>query len=170
MRQFLILCFFLSSQLLFAQSQRGFFTQVGDPSPEFSITTLDGKTVKPADYKGKILLICMFGTRCPPCLRELPEVDKQIREQFSKENVEILAVSIVDTDEKIQKFKDSRKYDFTFASDPGWKNFKMFAESSLPRSIVIDEKGTIIYQTYGYDPAEFANMVQLIKQSVDNLK
>lgn len=170
MRLTLMLCVFLTTQLLFGQSQRGFFTKVGDKSPEFSITTLEGKTVKPEDYKGKILLICMFGTRCPPCLRELPEVDKQLRQKLSKEQFEILAVSIVDNDEKIQKFKDSKNYDFTYASDPGWKNFKMFADSSLPRSIVLDENGTIIYQTYGYKLPEFANMVKLIEEAVAKLK
>lgn len=166
----IILFLFLSTQMLFSQSQGGFFTKVGDKSPDFSITTLEGKTVKPEDYKGKILLICMFGTRCPPCLRELPEVNKQLRQRLPKEKFEILAVSIVDTNEKIRKFKNSHKYDFTYASDPSWKNFKMFAESSLPRSIVLDESGTIIYQTYGYNEIEFAKMTQLIKSALNKIK
>ncbi|TAM62445.1 redoxin domain-containing protein, partial [bacterium] len=41
--------------------------QIGQPAPDFTLTTLDGKRVQLADFRGKTLVLNVWATWCPPC-------------------------------------------------------------------------------------------------------
>jgi peroxiredoxin len=47
---------------------------IGQPAPAFALTTLDGKAVRLADYRGKTLVINVWGSWCPPCRLETPDL------------------------------------------------------------------------------------------------
>ena len=65
----------------------------GIPAPDFTFPGLDGKMVSLSDYKGKVVLVNIWATWCPPCVDEMPSMEKLYR-KFKGENFEILAVSI----------------------------------------------------------------------------
>src|ERR1700716_3381670 len=48
--------------------------QVGAPAPDFHLTTLDGKPVSLADFRGKTLVINEWATWCPPGREETPDL------------------------------------------------------------------------------------------------
>jgi len=66
-------------------------TKIGQDVPEFSFTTLDGNSASINDLKGKIVLINFFANWCSPCMKALPEVQKQIWEKFKDKEVVVLA-------------------------------------------------------------------------------
>jgi len=65
----------------------------GSDPVAFTAKDLDGKSVSPADYKGKVLLIDFWATWCGPCMGELPNVLKAY-EQYHDKGFEILGVSL----------------------------------------------------------------------------
>jgi len=58
----------------------------------FEYPTVDGKTITSNDLKGKFVLINVFATYCPPCVKELP-LFSEIKSKYKNQNFEILAVS-----------------------------------------------------------------------------
>lgn len=48
---------------------------VGEPAPDFEVTTLDGKKLRLADYENQVLVINFWATWCTPCKTELPLLD-----------------------------------------------------------------------------------------------
>src|ERR1700737_4151491 len=57
---------------------------VGQPAPDFALTTLDGKHVRLADYRGKTLVINVWGSWCPPCRLETPDLVAEAKAGVSR--------------------------------------------------------------------------------------
>jgi peroxiredoxin len=57
----------------------------GEPAPEFTVKTLDGKPLKLADYRGKFVLLDFWATWCGPCKGETPHL-KAVHEAFGKDD------------------------------------------------------------------------------------
>ena len=71
---------------------------VGDSAPDFSITADSGRTVTPANFGGKLLVLNFWATWCPPCIEELPSLN-EFQQRYANAGVVVLGISI-DTDEK----------------------------------------------------------------------
>ena len=52
--------------------------QPGHPAPDFAFPGLDGKTVRLADYKGKVVFLNIWATWCPPCREEMPSMERAL--------------------------------------------------------------------------------------------
>ncbi|MCH5689884.1 TlpA family protein disulfide reductase [Niabella sp. W65] len=152
----------------FAQADvDGSLIKTGDKVPAFTFEIEKGKTVSIADYKGKLVLINLFATWCPPCRKELPEMQKQVWEKHSKNDK--FALFVFGREENwdvLNPFKEKFKYTFPILPDVGRGVFGKFATQSIPRNILIDENGTIIYQSIGYEPAEFKKLIELIDKKL----
>ncbi|WP_290368979.1 redoxin domain-containing protein, partial [Peribacillus frigoritolerans] len=50
--------------------------KIGAKAPNFSLKTLDGKQVELSDYEGKKVMLNFWATWCPPCKKEMPDMEK----------------------------------------------------------------------------------------------
>jgi peroxiredoxin len=138
-------------------------TKVGDPSPNFSFNITKDKVVNLSDYKGRIVVLDFFATWCPPCRLELPRVQKEIWEKYR--NNPKFALFAFDREEnwnKVLPFKQKNHFTFPMVPDMGRVIFSLYASQSIPRLIVLDEKGTIIYQSIGYTEKDFSELLALL--------
>ena len=69
--------------IVLLQTKDSSFIQSGKPrlvkgvsAPNFTLPGLDGKMVSLADYKGKVVLLNIWATWCPPCVDEMPSMEK----------------------------------------------------------------------------------------------
>ncbi len=49
---------------------------IGEPAPDFQVTTFDGKKLTLGDFKGQVLILNFWATWCGPCKQELPLLDR----------------------------------------------------------------------------------------------
>ena len=146
-----------------AQDDKSTLTKLGESVPKFSFEIERGKTANIDDYKGKLILINLFATWCPPCNTELPLVQKQIWEKYS--NNPDFAFFVFGREEgwdKLEPFKKAKGFTFPILPDVDRSIFSKFATQSIPRNIIVDQNGKIIYQSIGFSEKEFAEMVALI--------
>ncbi|RKR82204.1 thiol-disulfide isomerase/thioredoxin [Mucilaginibacter gracilis] len=149
------------------QNDASTLLKIGDAAPAFNFDIDKNTTVNIQDYHGKIVLLNFFATWCGPCRQELPRVQKEIWDKFS--NNPKFALFIFGREEgwdKVLTFKASNQYTFLMLPDEGRKVFSLFATQYIPRSVLLDENGKIIYQSTGYTPADFDVLVALIKRKL----
>jgi len=121
----------------------------GVPAPNFTLPRLDGKMVSLADYKGKVILLNIWATWCPPCVEEMPSMEK-LYQELKGEAFEILAVSIDVLGAKaVIPFMKKHKLSFPALTDTKGVIKSLYQTTGVPESIIIDEDGIIIEKVIG---------------------
>lgn len=116
----------------------------GDKAPNFALKSVDGKTVKLSDYKGKIVIIDFWATWCPPCRRGIPDLIS-IQKEFKKDVV-VIGVSL-DAEKTIKDVPGFIKdyginYPIVYGDDKITIDYGGIR--SIPTSFVIDKKGNVV--------------------------
>lgn len=128
---------------------------VGAPAPDFALTTTDGRRVTLADYRGRTLVINVWGSWCPPCRLETPDLIAEAQAQ-AKNGVAFLGIDSTETVNVVRAFVaakgvpypqvvatsdapfarayDIRNYPTTFVIDPSGVLRALHADNLLPRA------------------------------------
>jgi peroxiredoxin len=121
----------------------------GMPAPEFRLPNLDGKIVSLADYKGKVVLLNIWATWCPPCVEEMPSMEK-LYQELKEEDFVILAASIdASGNEVVAPFMKTHKLSFPTLTDTQGKLQDIYQTTGVPESFIIDKKGVITEKIIG---------------------
>ena len=142
------------------------FTRVGQQMPAFTVSTLEGAKVSISDLKGKVVLVNFWATWCPPCLVEMPRLEKEVWQKYRSSDFQMLAIAREQTEEEVAAFRREHGFSFPLATDPEREVFNIFGTGGIPRSYVIAADGKIVFQSVGYDPEEFDEMKKLIKKEL----
>lgn len=135
--------------------------------PEIKFKDATGKVVDLGSLKGKVVFLNFWATWCPPCLAEMPSVNK-LYTQF-KDDKDVVFI-LVDADSdfiKAQQYMDRKGYQlpvYNAASSIPDIIFK----GSLPTTVVFDKKGRISYQEAGaanYASSKFMEFIKKLKAS-----
>ncbi|MFN3629352.1 MAG: TlpA family protein disulfide reductase [Casimicrobiaceae bacterium] len=85
--------------------------KVGDLVKLPSVTTIDGKTLPPNSWKGKVLLVNKFATWCPFCKVMNPKIEKLLQKERSR-GLDVLALSIDRNPAEVPKYMQQHGYSF----------------------------------------------------------
>lgn len=123
------------------------------PAPEVSGTTLSGADLSLADFAGKAVVINVWGSWCPPCRKEAPELAEAARELADKD-VEFLGISTRDHDKQTAlAFERRFKMPYPSLYDPAGELLLGFRETlppnAIPSTLVIDRDGRVAARIIG---------------------
>jgi peroxiredoxin len=108
----------------------------------FSLTSMDGKTYSLDALRGKIVLLNFWATWCPPCRKEMPDMEALYR-RFRQKGLVVLAVSDEDR-ETVAGFLAKQNYTFPVLLDPGRKTAGAFSVEGIPKSFIFDAQGQLV--------------------------
>jgi peroxiredoxin len=123
--------------------------KVGLPAPDFTFPGLDGKKVSLSDYRGKVVFVNIWATWCPPCVEEMPSMQK-LYQKLKGENFEILAVSIDSKGAKVVA-PFMKKYQLTFPALIDYMSTikRIYKTTGVPESYIIDKDGILAKKVIG---------------------
>lgn len=144
----LILLGSLAALLLATGCDRGSIPANADrKAPDFTVS--DGEnTIHLADYRGKIVLLNLWWSQCPPCIQETPALEQL---QHDRPDIAILAVSIDEDPGSYRRFLARYHVDLRTVRDPNQRVAKLYGTDGWPETYIIDRKGYIRRKVVG-DP------------------
>lgn len=148
-----------------AQDENNSILKQGDAIPNFTLSSKISGNIDSKDLKGKVVLINIFATWCPPCQLELAEIQKTLWSKYKDNpNFVMLTVGREHTDAELTKYNEKKKFTFPLYPDPKKEFTVKFATKNIPRSYLIDKDGKIIYMSIGYDEDDFRKLLDLIEK------
>jgi thiol-disulfide isomerase/thioredoxin len=116
--------------------------QVDFAAPKLDLTDLSGKHVSLNDYLGKVILVNLWATWCPPCREEMPTLETFF-EKHKQDDFVLIAIDQEETLDVVTPFV--KEFGLTF---PVWLDINYLAErefntANLPSSYVIDRNGRV---------------------------
>jgi cytochrome c biogenesis protein CcmG/thiol:disulfide interchange protein DsbE len=123
--------------------------KAGRPAPNFTLPGLDGEMASLSGHKGHVVLVNIWATWCPPCVDEMPSMEKLYKE-FKDENFEILAVSIDALGANaVSPFM--KKYNLSFLAllDPEGTIKTLYQTTGVPESFIINKQGILVEKIIG---------------------
>jgi len=148
----------------------------GRPAPEFSAVDLQGTPRTLADYRGKVLLVNIWATWCPPCQQEMPSMQR-LREAVPDEDFAILAVSVdAPLGERdvfgreggnLEVFARTMGLTFRILHDPSGKIQETYQTTGVPESFVVDRDGLIKKKVAGPTEWDAPANLELIRRLLD---
>ncbi|MCU6712006.1 redoxin domain-containing protein [Paenibacillus sp. J5C_2022] len=116
---------------------------IGDLAPDFTLNTWDGGSVKLQDYgeRKQPVLINFWASWCTPCVNELPMMNEAYK---LNEDVEVLAVNVGESGEKVNRFMQRYELTFPVLLDGQQEVKKRYGVTGLPLSLLLDGDGRIV--------------------------
>lgn len=134
---------------------------------DFTLTNLEGKTVKLSDYKGKIVVLDFWATWCGPCRASLPHMQELVN-KYKDSDVNFFFVNTMENKKPteikkdVSKFLLDNKYNLNVLFDYQDDVSKKYKVQGIPCEIIIGKDGNIMSRSIGYD----GNLEALIKENL----
>lgn len=145
-------------------------TRVGQMAPPFEIPGLDGQPIRNTSLRGKVAVIVFWATWCPSCRVELPRLEKEIWGAYKSAGLGFLAIAREEPIARVKAFRTENNYTMPMAVDPSRFAYERFASEGVPRTYVLSPEGKILFQSVGYDEADFSAMKRLVAREMQRLK
>jgi len=112
---------------------------------DFTLTDLQGTSWHLKDLKGKVVLVNFWATWCPPCRKEMPDL-QALYEKYKDQGFLVLSISDEEVG-KVSPFIAERKISYPVLLDPGRKVAEEFVVEGIPKSFVYDREGKMVAQS-----------------------
>ena len=134
-------------------------------APDFTLTTMDGSIFKLSDHKGKVIVLNIWATWCPPCRKEIPDFIA-IQDEMRDDGVLFLGVSMDESGwEVVRPFAEEYQINYPLVVDDGsvYRQYGPFP--GIPTSFIINKGGQVEHIVPGM--INQATLQPILKEIVD---
>ena len=117
-------------------------------SPDLTLTDLSGKTVSLHNYLGRVVLVNLWATWCPPCQDEMPAL-QAFYEGHKADGFVLIGIDQEETHDVVEPFVARYGLTFPVWLDENYLAQREFNTENLPSSYVIDRTGKVRLMWFG---------------------
>lgn len=118
-------------------------------APDFTTPGLDGSTVRMKDHSGGVIFLNFWATWCPPCVEEMPSMER-LYKRLQKKGLTVIALSIdIEGERVVKPFVTELRLTYPIGLDPKMTVAGDYRVRGLPSSFIIDRKGQVVATAFG---------------------
>lgn len=123
-------------------------TEKASPAINASFKNIKGETVSLADLKGKVVVMNFWATWCPPCIKELPSLQKLAKELEGEKDIVFMAIEVDQDIQKAADFMAKNKYTLPLYTLDSQLPEEL-ATNSIPVTVILAKNGDIVGKQVG---------------------
>lgn len=157
-----------SPQVKIGKKDRILKPYLGNPqSPLLQLKNLKAEVINLADMRGRVVLVNFWASWCPPCVHEMPSMQR-LQNMFSDKPFTILGINMAEDRETVKTFLNTKvRVDFPILLDSDGSALKRWGVFAFPTSYVVDKKGQIRYALFGGLEWDTPDIIQKISALLD---
>jgi cytochrome c biogenesis protein CcmG, thiol:disulfide interchange protein DsbE len=138
---------------------------VGNPAPAFAASDLAGGDVALEDLDGRLVLLNVWATWCPPCRYEIPAL-QELHERHAADGLDVVGVSIDSRGERenVRTFLEGYGVTYSIWLDPAERVTSTFRTQGVPTTFLIGRDGTLLWRHVGPVTADHPELNRLIRE------
>lgn len=125
------------------------------------LVTLEGESVNLSEFKGKVIFLNYWATWCPPCIAEMPNIQKLYEQYKDESGIKFVMVSLDEDPQKAKEFLANREFTFGAYQLAG-RRPEVFQSSIIPTTYIISRDGRLASKKRGmanYNTDAFKNFL-----------
>jgi peroxiredoxin len=124
-------------------------------APDFTLSDYTGKTVRLADYKGKVVFVNFWATWCGPCKYEVP-MFVELQRKYGSQGLTFLGISIDDPAEALKPFVDEHQMNYPVLVGLGHEDVQdaYGPLMGVPVTVAVGRDGNICTRYFGLRPKD----------------
>jgi peroxiredoxin len=122
--------------------------QAGSMAPDFTLKDVKGNSVTLSQYRGKVVFLNFWATWCPPCLAEMPAMER-LNEVYGSRDFVMLAVNAEEDVEAVKAFLKEHPHSFPVLLDLEAEAQSLYGVYRFPETFLIDKSGKIVERYLG---------------------
>lgn len=123
------------------------FFKVGNPFPPFKDKDIKGNKYNLKEMEGKVVVLNFWFINCPPCRKEIPELNQLVEKYKDNKDVVFLAIAL-DEQWELEDFLKTSPFNYNIISN-GRYNAQKYGINLFPTHVVIDKKRNVLFHTSG---------------------
>ena len=150
----LIVAALILALFVFSCAKKGEKHVIGGNAPDFSLSDIQGNSVRLSDFSGKVVLVEFWATWCGPCLDAVPEMNA-LYEKYRSRGFIVLGISVdkgKDMQARLASFAKEHAITYPILHDIGDVNGR-YGVYSIPSTFIINREGNIAGNHVGFSPA-----------------
>ncbi len=132
-------------------------------APGFTLKSINGETVRLADFHGKVVLLDFWATWCSPCRMSISQL-KRLNNEFSGEGFVIVSVNLGEKLGRVKSFASTEGMTWTILLDSQGQVADSYGVRGIPTFILIDKHGRIRLKITGLTPNFYETLSSAISQ------
>lgn len=135
---------------------------------KLQVTDIEGNSVDLNKYKGGMVLVNFWATWCPPCIKEMPSMQR-LQEQFEADKFQIIAINMGQSTTTVESFlmEQSFQFDLPVYLDEMGRAFTELKIEGMPSSFLIDAEGKLVETIVGAREWDHPENVKALQAVID---
>jgi len=114
----------------------------GQAAPVYALTDDRGAAVSLADYRGRIVVMNLWGSWCPPCRAEMPDLQR-LADYGASRGIVVIGVNEGESAERARAFAQSLQIHYPIWIDANQRYGRSYNVLGLPTTVIVDRNGVV---------------------------
>ncbi len=140
---------------------------VGQPVPDFILTTFDGEEVHLSDLRGQVVVVNFWASWCGPCHDEAPDLQR-IHEEYADDGVVLIGIAWSEPSETTgREFLAEYDIDYINGIDFGTRIGDDYKITGVPETFIIDRDGNLAEDGFFPGPVSFITLSRVLDNTLE---